>query len=88
MWVVKLTLVLVEYRILSKSNFPSDLYSFFLKILKKNQLVSVIYIFKDFIYLLSEKEEGREKERERNISCLSHAPRDLARNPGMYPTRN
>ena len=35
--------------------------------------------FKDFIYLFLEREEGREKERERNIDYLSHTPptRDL-----------
>ena len=30
----------------------------------------IIYIFKDFIYLFFEREEGREKERERNMDWL------------------
>ena len=44
--------------------------------------------FKDFIYLYLERGEGREKERERNISVFaSHvAPSGhLARTPGMCP---
>ena len=44
--------------------------------------VFTIYIFKDFIYLLLERRETREKERERNIDvweitsigCFSHPP--------------
>ena len=55
-------------------------------------------IFKDFIYLFLEREEGTEKEVERNstvpeitlIGCLSHTPLtgDLARNPYMCLTGN
>ena len=44
--------------------------------------------FKDFIYLLLERGEGRRKSgRETSMcDCLSHAPRgDLALNPGMCP---
>ena len=51
-----------------------------------------IYFLKDFIYLFLEREEGREKERERNINMwlplMHHLPTPtggLARNPGMYP---
>ena len=33
----------------------------------------VLFLKKDFIYFL-EVVEGREKERERNIDCLLHAP--------------
>ena len=44
---------------------------------------------KYFIYLLSERGEGRDKERERNINVWlsSHMPPtgDLARNPGTCP---
>ena len=43
---------------------------------------------KDFIYLLLDRGERREKERERNINLLPpiHAlTRDLAHNPGMCP---
>ena len=46
------------------------------------------FYFKDFIYLLSERGEGREKERERNIDvcCPSHPlTGGLACNPGMCP---
>ena len=52
--------------------------------------------FKDFIYLFSERGEGREKERKRNIDvCKKHqsnassTPRtgDLIRNPGTCPDR-
>ena len=35
--------------------------------LKKCLFKSFTYFFKDFIYLFLEREEGREKERERNI---------------------
>ena len=51
----------------------------------------------DFIYLISERGEGREKERERNInvqekhwSVASHIPTtgSPSHNPGMYPTGN
>ena len=34
---------------------------------------ALYYFFKDFTYLFLEKGEGREKEGERNIICLSHA---------------
>ena len=59
--------------------------------------IFIFTIFKDFIYLLLERERGRDGEREREkhqcaretlISCLSHpTPRtwDLAHNPGMCP---
>ena len=42
---------------------------------------------KDFIYLFLERGEEREKEREKNIHAVSHAPPtwDLAHNPGMCP---
>ena len=47
------------------------------------------YIFKDFIYLLLDREEGREKERERYINvwlALACPPTgDLACNPGICP---
>ena len=44
-----------------------------------------IFFFKEFIYLFSEREGGREKERERN----THAPNgDLAHKPGMCPGRD
>ena len=51
-------------------------------------------VFKDFIYLFLEREEGREEKRERNRnmrekhqSVASHMPPtgDLARNTGMCP---
>ena len=43
----------------------------------------LLFFFKDFIYLFSERVEGREKERERNISwLLSHA---LNQGPGWQP---
>ena len=49
----------------------------------------LVYFFKDFIYLFLERGEGREKERERNISVwlpLTWPPtRNLAYNPGMCP---
>ena len=47
-----------------------------------------IYFFLKKIYLVLERGEGREKERERNImcGCLSRTPTgDLACNPGMCP---
>ena len=47
---------------------------------------SLLFFFKDFIYLFLERGGGREKERERNISVVaSHlAPTgNLACNPGM-----
>ena len=45
---------------------------------------------KDFIYLLLARGEGRQKERETSIGCLSRAPPgprpgDLANNPGTSP---
>ena len=52
------------------------------------------FLKKNFIYLFSEKEEGREKERARNIDvrretsigCLLHAPYwGPSPNPGMCP---
>ena len=54
------------------------------------------FFFKDCIYLFLETEEGREKERRRNINawkwkitsvgCFSHAPNwDLPCNPGLCP---
>ena len=56
-----------------------------------------MFIFlKDFIYLLLETGEGREKERERHINVweihwlvASHMPPtgNLAHNPGMCPDR-
>ena len=48
--------------------------------------LSLSLFFKDFIYLFLEREEGREKERERNINVwlpLVHG--DLVNNPGMWP---
>ena len=47
-----------------------------------------IYILRDFIYLFLDREEGREKERERETSMfLSYMPLPghLACNPGMCP---
>ena len=50
--------------------------------------------FKDFIYLFSERVEGREKERERNVNvrekhqlaaCCILPTSDLACNQGMRP---
>ena len=44
--------------------------------------------FKDFIYLLLERGQGREKERDRNINVwllIAHPSKDLARNTGMCP---
>ena len=50
------------------------------------------FFFQDFIYLLSERGEGREKTSEKKHWCdinwlpLEHAlTRDQTRNPGMYP---
>ena len=54
----------------------------------------ISFFKKDFIYLFLQREEGREKERERNIDVreicqlvASRAPPngDLAHNPGMCP---
>ena len=46
---------------------------------------------KDFIYLVLDKGEGKEKDMERNINVwlpLAHTPSgDLAHNPGMCPDR-
>ena len=60
----------------------------------KNSSLTLIILFKnflkDFIYLILERGEGREKERKRNINVwlpLAHpnwGP-DLACNPGMCP---
>ena len=47
-----------------------------------------LFIFFNVIYLFLDRREGREKERERNISVFaSHVPtsRDLPNNPGMCP---
>ena len=56
--------------------------------------VRYFFFFEDFIYLFVERQEGREKERERNIdvgekirsvaSCMPPTG-DLARNPGLCP---
>ena len=48
-----------------------------------------LFFFKDFIYLFLERGEGREEERERNISVwlplICKPTGDLACNPGMCP---
>ena len=52
-------------------------------------LCFILFFKKDFIYLFSDRREGKEKERERNISVwlpLAHTPHptgNLACNPGM-----
>ena len=60
----------------------------------KNSSLTLIILFKnflkDFIYLILERGEGREKERKRvkNINVLlplTHTPGELACNPGMCP---
>ena len=46
------------------------------------------YFFKDFTYLFLEKGEGKEKERERNITVwlpLTPPTRDVVCNPGLCP---
>ena len=47
------------------------------------------FLFKDFIYLFLEGEEGKEKERERNINVwlplVCPPTGDLAYSPGLYP---
>ena len=41
-------------------------------------MIGYSYFFKDFIYLFLEREEGREKERERNVDLafLRASPED------------
>ena len=47
------------------------------------------FLKKDFIYLFLEQKEGREEERERNITVwlpfACYPTGDLAHNPGMFP---
>ena len=59
-----------------------------------DNLFFCVCVFKDFIYLFSERWEGREKDRKRNINVweihqlvTSHTPLtgDLAHNPGLCP---
>ena len=54
------------------------------------------FFFKDFVYLFSERKEGREKERDKSINVwekhqlvVSHTPTtgDLSCSPGMCPDR-
>ena len=49
----------------------------------------VFFFFKIFIYLLLERGDGREKDRERNIKCVVASPvlptGDLACNPSTCP---
>ena len=49
---------------------------------------SFLFFFEDFIYLCSERREGREEERERNVSMwlpLAPPTGDLTCNPGLCP---
>ena len=64
-------------------------YPFLLVVLTVSFEESFFPFFKDFICLFLERGEGKEKERERNISDVAapHRPPtgDLAHNPGTCP---
>ena len=80
-----LTMVIYRYGRLSHVICPCFVLFYIFKIQGRN-----IYIFKDFIYLFSERGEGREREtksEEHQCVVASCAPStgDLACNPGMCP---
>ena len=72
-------------------NFPYRYYTcniFVLNLLACSFCNFVLFFFKDFIYLILERGEGWEKEREKHQCVVASyvAPTgDLAHNPGMCP---
>ena len=58
------------------NGFTNDFlyFTFSLSFALINKFQIIFFFFKDFIYLFLEREEGREKEKERYIGCLLHAP--------------